>query len=83
MLIHDLDTPAVVIDLDKLTRNIHAMHARCREVGIPLRSHTKSNKLPEIAHMQLRAGSIWHLQPESGRSRGDGGGRRPRYSDSL
>lgn len=58
MLIHDLDTPAVVIDLDKMQRNIQDMHARCREVGIPLRSHTKSNKIPEIAHMQLRAGSI-------------------------
>jgi D-serine deaminase-like pyridoxal phosphate-dependent protein len=57
MLIHDLDTPAVVCDLDKLERNIHAMHARCRELGIPLRSHTKSNKIPEIAHLQLAAGS--------------------------
>jgi len=58
MLIHDLDTPAVVVDLDKMQRNIHDMHARCRDVGIPLRSHTKSNKIPEIAHMQLKAGSI-------------------------
>ena len=58
MLIHDLDTPAVVIDLDKMERNINAMHARCRQVGIPLRSHTKSNKIPEIAHMQIKAGSI-------------------------
>ncbi|MFN8443448.1 MAG: alanine racemase [Caldilineaceae bacterium] len=58
MLIHDLDTPAVVIDLDKMERNIQSMHTRCREVGIPLRSHTKSNKIPEIAHMQMKAGSI-------------------------
>jgi D-serine deaminase-like pyridoxal phosphate-dependent protein len=58
MLIHDLDTPAIVIDLDKMERNIGEMHARCWEVGIPLRSHTKSNKIPEIAHMQLKAGSI-------------------------
>lgn len=58
MLLHDLETPAVVCDLDKLERNIHETHDRCRAVGIPLRSHTKSNKIPEIAHMQLRAGSI-------------------------
>jgi len=58
MLIHDLDTPAVVCDLDKLQRNIHAMHARCRDVNIPLRSHTKSNKIPEIAAMQIKSGSI-------------------------
>jgi len=57
VLIHDLDTPTVVCDLDKLDRNINDMHARCREVGIPLRSHTKSNKIPEIAFMQVAAGS--------------------------
>lgn len=58
MVLHDLETPAVVCDLDKLERNIRETHERCRAVGIPLRSHTKSNKIPEIAHMQLRAGSI-------------------------
>ncbi|MEZ4620262.1 MAG: alanine racemase [Caldilineaceae bacterium] len=58
MLIHDLDTPAVVCDLDKMKRNIREMVASCREVGIPLRSHTKSNKIPEIARMQLAGGSI-------------------------
>ena len=58
MRIDGLDTPTVVIDLDKMQRNIHDMHARCRAVGMPLRSHTKSNKIPEIAHMQLKAGSI-------------------------
>jgi D-serine deaminase-like pyridoxal phosphate-dependent protein len=57
MLIHDLDTPAVVCDLDKLERNIRAMAARCREIGIPLRSHTKSHKIPEIAHMQIASGA--------------------------
>lgn len=58
MLIHDLDTPAVVCDLDKMARNINAMAARCRAVGIPLRSHTKSNKIPEIAQMQLASGVV-------------------------
>lgn len=58
MLIHDLDTPAVICDLDKLERNIDAMAARCREVGIPLRSHTKSHKIPEIAHLQMQSGVV-------------------------
>lgn len=58
MLIHDLDTPAVVIDLDKMERNIRDMIARTREVGIPLRAHTKSNKIPEIAHMQMASGVV-------------------------
>lgn len=58
MLIHDLDTPAVVCDLDKVERNIRDMAAHCREIGIPLRSHTKSHKLPEIAHMQVQSGAV-------------------------
>jgi D-serine deaminase-like pyridoxal phosphate-dependent protein len=58
MLIHDLDTPAVVCDLDKMERNIRDMAERCRQVDIPLRSHTKSNKIPEIAHMQVNSGAI-------------------------
>lgn len=58
MLIDDLDTPAVVCDLDKVERNIRDMAARCRDIGIPLRVHTKSHKIPEIAHMQLAAGAI-------------------------
>lgn len=58
MLIHDLDTPAVVCDLDKLERNIQATAASCQAVGIPLRSHTKSHKIPEIAHMQVASGAV-------------------------
>jgi D-serine deaminase-like pyridoxal phosphate-dependent protein len=58
MLIHDLDTPAVVCDLDKLARNIQAMAERCRQLDIPLRCHTKSHKIPEIAHLQLASGAI-------------------------
>jgi D-serine deaminase-like pyridoxal phosphate-dependent protein len=58
MLIHKLDTPAVICDLDKLERNIAEMAARCREIGIPLRSHVKSHKIPEIAHLQLASGAI-------------------------
>lgn len=58
MLIHDLDTPAVVCDLDKLERNIRTMAEHCRQLDIPLRSHTKSHKIPEIAHMQLASGAI-------------------------
>jgi D-serine deaminase-like pyridoxal phosphate-dependent protein len=58
MLIHDLDTPAVVCDLNKLERNLQETAASCRAAGIPLRSHTKSHKIPEIAHMQLASGAI-------------------------
>ena len=57
MHIYDLDTPAVVIDLDVLERNIQSMASHCADIDIALRSHTKTHKIPEIARMQLAAGS--------------------------
>ena len=57
MHIYDLDTPALVVDLDVLERNIREMAARCDGLGISLRAHTKTHKVPEIAHMQVAAGS--------------------------
>lgn len=58
MLIHDLDTPTVVCDLDKLERNINTYADNAKSVGIPLWSHTKSHKIPEIAHMQMKSGVV-------------------------
>ncbi|MBC7236942.1 MAG: alanine racemase, partial [Chloroflexi bacterium] len=57
MHIYELDTPALVIDLDVLERNIRQMADHCAALGIPLRVHTKTHKIPEIAKMQLAAGS--------------------------
>ncbi len=57
MHIYELDTPAVVIDLDVLEKNIEEMAVHCRGLGITLRGHTKSHKSPEIAKMQVSAGS--------------------------
>ncbi len=58
MTLDDLDTPAVIIDLDVMDRNIRDMAEHCRKLGIPLRVHTKSHKIPEIAHRQIAAGAI-------------------------
>lgn len=57
MHIYELDTPSVVIDMDVLEKNVAGMAAHCHELGITLRGHTKSHKSPEIAKMQLAAGS--------------------------
>ena len=54
----DLDTPALIIDLDKLERNIAAMAARCKESGVDWRPHTKGHKNPAIAHLCVEAGAI-------------------------
>jgi D-serine deaminase-like pyridoxal phosphate-dependent protein len=55
--IHDLDTPALVVDLAVLERNIERMSSHCADLGITLRAHTKTHKTPEIAEMQLAAGA--------------------------
>ncbi len=58
MHIDELDTPAVLIDLDVLERNIARMAEAAREAGVGLRPHAKTHKLPEVARMQLAAGAI-------------------------
>jgi D-serine deaminase-like pyridoxal phosphate-dependent protein len=56
--IHDLETPAVLIDLDRLEANIASMSHRAREAGVSLRPHAKTHKIPEIGWMQVRAGAV-------------------------
>ena len=57
MHISELDTPALTVDLDVLENNISNMAVHCQAIGIDLRVHTKTHKVPEIAKMQVAAGS--------------------------
>ena len=57
MNIDALDTPTLVADLDVLERNIDGMAQHCHQLGIPLRVHTKTHKVPEIAKLQIAVGS--------------------------
>ena len=50
-------TPAVVIDLDKVERNIARVQALCDLVGVANRPHIKTHKSPQIALMQRAAGA--------------------------
>lgn len=54
----DLDTPAFVIDLDRMEANIARIVAECREHGVAWRPHSKGHKSPEIARHQVAAGAI-------------------------
>ena len=56
--IGELDTPAVICDLDVMEKNLADMAAHCRELGIPLRAHTKSHRIPELAHRQMASGCV-------------------------
>ncbi len=53
----DLATPFLYVDLDQMNRNIDAMAAAARELGVRLRPHAKTHKVPEIARIQIAAGA--------------------------
>jgi D-serine deaminase-like pyridoxal phosphate-dependent protein len=57
MNINDIDTPAVVIDVDKLDRNLQAMAKYCATYNLSLRPHTKTHKMIQIARLQIKYGA--------------------------
>ena len=54
----ELDTPALLIDLDKMEANIQTMAAYFSTVNAQLRPHVKTHKTPIISHKQIAAGAI-------------------------
>ena len=52
-----LPTPAVVVDLDVLERNVARMQERAGRSGVKLRPHAKTHKSPEVARLQRAAGA--------------------------
>lgn len=57
-LLEDLDTPAVLVDLDVVERNVARMAERARAHGVRLRPHAKTHKTAEIARRQMGAGAV-------------------------
>ena len=53
-----LNTPALLLDLDALDRNIERMAAHCRRTGQALRPHAKTHKSVEVARRQVAAGAV-------------------------
>jgi D-serine deaminase-like pyridoxal phosphate-dependent protein len=53
-----LDTPAIVVDLDRVDANIARMAALMRERGVALRPHAKTHKSLAMARRQLDAGAV-------------------------
>ena len=58
MRIDELETPALVVDLDRVERNIASLQAYCDEHDLALRPHVKTHKLPQLAHAQMKAGAV-------------------------
>ncbi len=57
MTVADLDTPAVVVDLDIFERNLKRVADYAALHNLRLRPHTKTHKSPEVARMQLALGA--------------------------
>lgn len=58
MMVADLDTPAVVIDLDIVEANIRRAQEALASHGLNNRPHIKTHKIPALAKMQIDAGAV-------------------------
>jgi D-serine deaminase-like pyridoxal phosphate-dependent protein len=54
----EIDTPALVIDLDAFERNLTRMADFVRSAGVRLRPHAKTHKSPDIGARQMALGAV-------------------------
>lgn len=55
---NELETPAALVDLERVRANVRRTAAYCREHGLAWRPHVKTHKTPELAALQVEAGAI-------------------------
>src|ERR1035437_5380890 len=60
----DIDTPALVVDLDILDRNLGRVAGYARQHGLRLRPHTKTHKSIRLAKRQLESGAMGRTAAE-------------------
>jgi D-serine deaminase-like pyridoxal phosphate-dependent protein len=58
MKLEQIRTPALLVDLDAMESNLHAMAEFFRDRKCKLRPHFKNHKTPLLAWKQIRAGAI-------------------------
>ncbi len=56
--VDQIPTPALVVDIEIMTRNMETMMNYLARVKTQLRPHAKTHKTPAIGHMQMRAGAV-------------------------
>ena len=56
--IADLETPALLVDMDRMARNLDKGAEYSRQHGIALRPHIKTQKSPLLAREQLQSGAL-------------------------
>ena len=58
MALADVDTPALVLELDAFERNLKRLHEPLANRKIAVRPHAKSHKCPQIALRQMALGAV-------------------------
>jgi D-serine deaminase-like pyridoxal phosphate-dependent protein len=58
MTLDEVDTPALIVDLDAFERNLKRLADRIAGTGIRLRAHAKTHKCPVIALKQIELGAV-------------------------
>src|SRR5579875_1565725 len=58
MRIGEVDTPALIVDLDAFEANLDTMARLAAEAGVKVRPHAKTHKSPVIAHLQMARGAV-------------------------
>jgi D-serine deaminase-like pyridoxal phosphate-dependent protein len=53
----EIDTPALLIDQEIMIKNIKDMQKKAESLGLNLRPHTKTHKMPELAKLQIQEGA--------------------------
>jgi D-serine deaminase-like pyridoxal phosphate-dependent protein len=56
--VKSIDTPALVIDLDAMERNLARMQSYADAQGIKLRPHAKMHKSAALSKLQMQAGAV-------------------------
>jgi D-serine deaminase-like pyridoxal phosphate-dependent protein len=56
--VHDIDTPALVVDLDAMNRNLTRMAEFAKKHGLRWRPHAKLHKSVQLARLQIAAGAV-------------------------
>lgn len=58
MHVSEVDTPALIVELDSLQRNIDRMQQKVKGKNVYLRPHSKTHKSTAIANLQIAAGAV-------------------------
>lgn len=57
-LYQEIDTPALLIDRERMMKNLQEMSAKARSWNVRFRPHTKTHRMPDLAKLELAEGAF-------------------------